>query len=101
MSQKVGRGWLPLALGLLLGAAPGLWAQDGAAQKQTKQGPWHASGKSGAVCAGGLGAVDAGLETLKSGGNAADAAAATILALSVTDSGLFCFGGEVPIVVYD
>ena len=62
---------------------------------------WHASGKKGAVAAGGQGAVDAGLAMLKSGGNAADAAVATILALSVTDSKEFCFGGEVPIMIYN
>ena len=38
---------------------------------------------------------------LRDGGNAADAAVATILALSVTDANQFCFGGEVPILVYD
>jgi gamma-glutamyltranspeptidase / glutathione hydrolase len=65
------------------------------------RGTWHASGTRGAVAAGGQGAVDAGIATLKAGGNAADAAAATILALSVTDSSAFCFGGEVPILVYD
>src|SRR5438105_4850186 len=59
------------------------------------------TGTQGAVSAGGAEAVAAGLEILKSGGNAADSAAATILALSVTDSGGFCFGGEVPIIVYD
>lgn len=64
-------------------------------------GTWQASGSKGAVVAGGQGAVDAGLALLKSGGNAADAAVATLLALSVTDSGSFCFGGEVPIMVYD
>jgi gamma-glutamyltranspeptidase/glutathione hydrolase len=53
------------------------------------------------VVAGGQGAVEAGTEILQKGGNAADAAAATILALSVTDSGSFCFGGEVPILIYD
>lgn len=58
-------------------------------------------GKQGAVSAGGAEAVAAGLEILKRGGNAADSAAATILALSVTDSSGFCFGGEVPIVIYD
>ncbi|MES2794232.1 MAG: gamma-glutamyltransferase [Planctomycetota bacterium] len=58
-------------------------------------------GQQGAVSAGGAGAVAAGLEILKQGGNAADSAAATILALSVTDSGGFCFGGEVPILIYD
>src|SRR5947207_383958 len=46
-------------------------------------------------------AVAAGLSVLKDGGNAADAAAATLIALSVTDSGAFCFGGEAPILVYD
>jgi gamma-glutamyltranspeptidase/glutathione hydrolase len=66
-----------------------------------QRGEWKASGKQGAVAAGGQGAVDAGITILKSGGNAIDAAAATILALSVTDSNSFCFGGEVPIIVYD
>jgi len=51
--------------------------------------------------AGGSAAVEAGVEVLKAGGNAADAAVATILALSVTDATSFCFGGEVPIMVYD
>ena len=62
---------------------------------------WQAAGIHGAVSAGGRDAVAAGLEILKRGGNAADAAAATILALSVTDSRSFCFGGEVPILVYE
>ncbi|MEX0711609.1 MAG: gamma-glutamyltransferase, partial [Pirellulales bacterium] len=62
---------------------------------------WHASGDQGAVAGGGPMAVDAGLEILEAGGNAADAAVATLLALSVTDAGAFCFGGEVPILVYD
>ena len=62
---------------------------------------WQATGTQGAVSAGGRDAVAAGLEILKKGGNAADGGAATILALSVTDSRAFCFGGEVPIMVYD
>jgi gamma-glutamyltranspeptidase / glutathione hydrolase len=62
---------------------------------------WSAMGQQGAVAAGGRESVNSGLEILKGGGNAADAAAATILALSVTDSRSFCFGGEVPILVYD
>ena len=62
---------------------------------------WQGAGTHGAVAAGGAGAVQAGLTLLKSGGNATDAAAATILALSVTDDKSFCFGGEVPILVYD
>jgi gamma-glutamyltranspeptidase/glutathione hydrolase len=61
---------------------------------------WQASGHTGAVAAGGLAAVEAGLEILKSGGNATDAAVAVILALSVTDATSFCFGGEVPILIY-
>ncbi|MGP0066410.1 MAG: gamma-glutamyltransferase family protein [Isosphaeraceae bacterium] len=62
---------------------------------------WEAVGTQGAVTAGGRDATAAGIEILKRGGNAADAAAATILALSVTDSRSFCFGGEVPIMIYD
>jgi gamma-glutamyltranspeptidase/glutathione hydrolase len=64
-------------------------------------GQWEASGTKGAVAAGGAEAVEAGLATLRSGGNAADAAVATILTQSVTDANQFCFGGEVPFVVYD
>lgn len=67
----------------------------------SKPGTWSGAGKNGGVAAGGQEAVHAGLALLKSGGNAADAAVATILALSVTDSTSFCFGGEVPILVYD
>lgn len=61
---------------------------------------WHAAGRRGAVVAGRGPAVQAGMALLTGGGNAADAAAATILALSVTDHGDFCFGGEVPILVW-
>lgn len=76
---------------------PALAQRRGAADPGT----WQASGTHGAVAAGNQGAVDAGLSLLKAGGNAMDAAAATILALSVTDNRSFCFGGEVPILVYD
>lgn len=62
---------------------------------------WKASGRQGVVAAGGAESVEAGLTLLRTGGNAADAAAATLLALTVTDAQLFCFGGEVPILVYD
>ena len=62
---------------------------------------WCASGAGGAVAAGEADAVLAGIAMLRNGGNAADAAAATILALSVTDYGLFCIGGEVPLLIYD
>src|SRR5262245_38640761 len=72
-----------------------------AASRATDPNPWHAIGSHGAVAAGGQEAVDAGIRILKGGGNAADGAAATILALSVTDATSFCFGGEVPILAYD
>ncbi|MFI5456896.1 MAG: gamma-glutamyltransferase family protein [Isosphaerales bacterium] len=101
-----------LVLGLCLideaGWAPAQEAADrgggqvkGATTRTTVYTDWQAVGTQGAVAAGGRGAVAAGLGILKRGGNAADAAAATILALSVTDSRSFCFGGEVPILVYD
>jgi gamma-glutamyltranspeptidase/glutathione hydrolase len=60
-----------------------------------------ASGKKAAVAAGGAESVAAGIAMIQEGGNAADAAAATILALTVTDAHLVCFGGEVPILVFD
>jgi gamma-glutamyltranspeptidase/glutathione hydrolase len=53
------------------------------------------------VAAGGAEAVDAGLEILRGGGNAIDAAVATVLAETVTDAASVCFGGEVPFIVYD
>jgi gamma-glutamyltranspeptidase/glutathione hydrolase len=97
-----------LGIALFLGARLA-WPQEAAkpapadAKRATplERRDWQAVGTQGAVSAGGRGAVAAGLEILKSGGNAADAAAATILALSVTDARSFCFGGEVPILIYD
>ena len=62
---------------------------------------WKAVSKTGVVAAGGAGAVAAGVEILDRGGNAADAAAATILALNVTDHGACSIGGEVPLLIYD
>lgn len=62
---------------------------------------WNATSKSGAVAAGGAGAVAAGITILEAGGNAADAAAATILALNVTDHGQCSIGGEVPVLIYE
>src|SRR2546423_1578680 len=86
-----------LAVELALAFSHPGFAQEPAPDRK----PWNASGKQGVVVAGGAEAVEAGLAILQAGGNAADAAAATILALSVTDSGAFCFGGEVPILVFD
>ena len=60
-----------------------------------------ASGKGGAVAAGGADAVAAGIAMLEKGGNAADAAAATLLALSITDYGYFAIGAEIPLIIYD
>jgi gamma-glutamyltranspeptidase/glutathione hydrolase len=62
---------------------------------------WQAKGANGVVVAGRTGSADAGLAVLTQGGNAADAAAAAILALAVTDHNEFCFGSEVPILIYD
>ena len=62
---------------------------------------WKAEGKTGAVAAGGAPAVAAGIEILDRGGNAADAVAATILALNVTDHFACSIGGEVPLLIYD
>ncbi len=62
---------------------------------------WKASGKGGAVAAGGSEAVAAGIGILRDDGNAADAAVATLLALSVTDYGWFAIGGEIPLLIYD
>ncbi len=62
---------------------------------------WHASGKGGIVAAGAGAATSAGIEMLKQGGNAVDAAVATIFNLAVSDYGLFCIGGEVPFMFYD
>src|ERR1041385_8073151 len=62
---------------------------------------WKAVSKTGVVAAGGAGAVAAGISLLEQGGNAADAAAATILALNVTDHGECSIGGEVPVIFFD
>lgn len=62
---------------------------------------WKAAGKGGAVAAGRPESVAAGIRLLEEGGNAADAAAATLLALSVTDYGRFANGGEIPFLIYD
>ena len=61
----------------------------------------NARGPHEAVAAGRSVSVEAGLAILRQGGNAVDAAVATLLVQSVTESTLFCFGGEVPIMVYD
>src|SRR5262249_40737876 len=62
---------------------------------------WKGSGKNGAVACGGQPGVDGGLEILKSGGTAADAAVTAILMMCITDAQIVSFGGEVPILFYD
>lgn len=62
---------------------------------------WKTVSKTGIVAAGGAEAVKAGIEILEKGGNAADAAAGTILALNVTDHGDCSIGGEVPLLIYE
>jgi gamma-glutamyltranspeptidase/glutathione hydrolase len=64
-------------------------------------GPSIAADTRGVVVSGRPAATAAGIKILEQGGNAADAGAATLLALSVTYVGAFCVGGEVPILVYD
>src|SRR5436305_5159394 len=66
----------------------------------TARRPSVAVGSQGLVVSGKPAATAAGLKILEQGGNAADAGAATLLALSVTYVGAFCVGGEVPILVY-
>ncbi len=63
--------------------------------------PWSASGRGGAVAAGDARAVTAGIKMLQEGGNAADAAAATLFAMAVTDYGRFAIGGEIPLLIWD
>ena len=62
---------------------------------------WKARSKAGVVAAGAAESVAAGVRILENGGNAADAAVATILALNVTDHGPCSIGGEVPLIIYD
>jgi gamma-glutamyltranspeptidase/glutathione hydrolase len=64
------------------------------------RGPSVAAGSQGVIVSGRPAATAAGIKILQQGGNAADAGAATLLALSVTYVGAFCVGGEVPILVY-
>jgi len=83
----------------LLAVALAVTSSVGAAE--TESIGWKASGQGGAVAAGRSGAVAAGIQLLREGGNAADAAVATVLALSVTDYGSFAIGGEVPLLIYE
>jgi len=79
--------------------APGVWPQATKAPVTPKK-PSVAAGSQGVVVSGKPAATAAGIRILELGGNAADAGAATLLALSVTYVGAFCAGGEIPILVY-
>ena len=86
------------AISLLL-LAPCAWPQA-TETPVTPLAPSVAAGSQGVVVSGKPAATAAGIKILKQGGNAADAGAATLLALSVTYVGAFCVGGEIPILVY-
>ena len=74
---------------------------DAPFEKRASTSEWKASGMRGAVAGGGADAVSAAAQVIERGGNAADAAATMLLAMCVTDSTNFCFGGEVPILYHD
>ena len=88
-----------VSLLLLALLAPCAWPQA-SKTPVSPRGPSVAAGSQGVVVSGRPAATAAGIKILEQGGNAADAAAATLLALSVTYVGAFCVGGEVPILVY-
>ena len=81
----------------LLLLAPFAWPQEAPVRPR---GSSVATSSQGVVVSGKPAATAAGIRILEQGGNAADAGAATLLALSVTYVGAFCVGGEVPILVY-
>src|SRR5215475_10851438 len=83
----------------LLSLAPFAFSQA-AKVPTSRRGPSVATGNRGVVVSGKPAATAAGIKILEQGGNAADAGAATLLALSVTSVGAFCVGGEIPILVY-
>jgi gamma-glutamyltranspeptidase/glutathione hydrolase len=62
---------------------------------------YHSHGKKGIVAASEKAPVMAGLDMLKIGGNAADAAVSVILAETITDFPRFNIGGEVIFMFYD
>ncbi len=89
--MKIARSWITACLSALFTVGSVNAAEIG----------WHASGNAGAVATGGSAAVAAGISILETGGNAADSAVATLLALSITDHGSFAIGSEIPFIIYD
>src|SRR5690242_20734599 len=90
---------MSISAACLLFLASFAWPQATKTQV-TPRGPSVAAGSQGVVVSGKPAATAAGIKILEQGGNAADAGAATLLALSVTYVGAFCVGGEIPILVY-
>ena len=90
---------MSISVACLLFLASFAWPQATKTQV-TPRGPSVVAGSQGVVVSGKPAATAAGIKILEQGGNAADAAAATLLALSVTYVGAFCVGGEIPILFY-
>lgn len=93
-----------LGLLVIIGVPPLALAQETARPTKPRDVPgvsWKAEGKHGAIAAGGAEAVAAGMEIMQAGGNAVDGGVATLLAQTVTDASSYCFGGEVPILIYN
>src|SRR6185312_240319 len=91
---------MSISVACLLFLASFAWPQATKTQV-TPRGPSVVAGSKGVVVSGKPAATPAGIKILEQGGNAAVAAAATLLALSVTYVGAFCVGGEIPILVYN
>ncbi|MBL8891977.1 MAG: gamma-glutamyltransferase [Planctomycetaceae bacterium] len=97
------RPWITWLL-LLVGAChlPLGWVTNfSAAQDSSNPARDLAEGSQGAIVTGSRQSRDAGLAMLQQGGNAVDAAVTSMLVQSVVENRLFCFGSEVPIIVYD
>lgn len=85
--------WIPAFVGIVHG-------QD--TEAEAARAPRDlAAGQQGAIVTGSRQSRDAGLAMLQDGGNAIDAAVTSMLVQSVVENRLFCFGSEVPIIVYD
>jgi len=67
----------------------------------TQAQPWYSAGRQVAVVTDTLGAKDAALKLLESGGSAADAAAAALLALTTGEQPKAQFGGSAVMLAYD
>jgi gamma-glutamyltranspeptidase / glutathione hydrolase len=62
---------------------------------------WQARGLKSAIVCGCPEGAAAGMAILDAGGNAIDAAVASLLVQSVVEAQLFCFGSEAPMIVFD